>query len=96
MCEHIVKVENATKRIEGSGKADGGKRDRHGGSTEKEEKRSAAPKGSPTTTTRTTASRRRGTSNRIDDPGECRALLYERNEFQGCTIRMYGEYEWEY
>ena len=93
MCEHIVKVENATKLIEGSGKVDGGKRDRHGGSTEKGSPKGSPTKGSPTTTT--TASRRIGTSNRIDDPGECKALLYERNEFQGRTASTSGNKEYE-
>ena len=88
MCEHIVKVENATKTNKTV------TRDRHGISNQKEEKnnarserlRSGAKTGSTTTaTTAKTPTRRRGTSNSIHDPAECRVQLFERNEFQVCT-----------
>ena len=87
MCEHIVKVENATKTNK-SEKADDVKRDRHGIDNARSERLRSGAKTDSTTTTTTTAktpTRRRGTSNSIHDPGECRVQLFERNEFQVCT-----------
>ena len=78
------------------GKTGGGKRDRHGvtkmmdaknltlTAASKSERLNSGAKAAPS---RSTASRRRGTSNRIDDPGECRVQLFERNEFQVCMSK---------
>ena len=76
MCEHIVKVENATRTIiEGSGNAEGRESDRHETSRVYEVK-------SAESTAPASSSRRTDASNRIDEPSECRVQLFERNELQ--------------
>ena len=90
MCEHVVKVENATRIIvEGSDvNPDGGQRGQHEASTTVPGEKVAVAVARSDERTGSGAraaasSRRRGVaSNRIDEPSECRVQLYERNELQ--------------
>ena len=80
MCEHVVKVENATGiNIEGSGNSESRKTDRCDTSRVHEVK-SAAP--TRLESTESASPRRTDASNRIDEPSECRVQLFERNELQ--------------
>ena len=77
MCEHIVKVENATRIIiEGSGNSE------HESSRVYEVKSAAAPTRSEGTGSVASSRPRKDASNRIDEPSECRVQLFERNELQ--------------